>query len=152
MKGLAVDVGRGSAREGGQEDIGAVRVISSLLEGVCHHGIDGGDEERLAASSSPVHHHERWSGTREILLLGEDGVGDHFPGIVEGQAKHFLLPPVQLSCLFHLSKAYCKNFFAYILIQRDYECISITCKSLLGRTMLLKTLMMSSWSSGLSSS
>ena len=84
VEGLAVDVRRGCTSEGGQQDIGAVRVIASLLQCRSHHGIDGGNKVRLARPCTPMNYYQGWSGHGEVLALGEDGVGHDSSGIVEG--------------------------------------------------------------------
>ena len=51
---LPIDVCRCCASEGGEDDVGATRVVAGLLEGLGHHGVDGVDQPGLASACTSV--------------------------------------------------------------------------------------------------
>ena len=113
VEGLPIDVSRCCASEGGEDDIWATGVVTSFLEGLCHHGVDGVDQPGLASACASVDKYQGWRGPGELLVRGGQWEGDAPLGIVENHGEHLLLPCVQVPCLFDL-KVKTLNIFMHI--------------------------------------
>ena len=85
MESLSVDVGGRRPGEGGEEDVGAVRIVTRLLQCLSHHGVDRRDEAAFSRASASVYHHQwcLWKG--EEVALRELWEDHQTLCVVEGQ-------------------------------------------------------------------
>ena len=116
MESLPVDVSRRCTSEGGENDIGAARVVSFLLQNISHDGVEGVDHFGFSRAGTAVSDYQRRSWSCQVKLLHvtstiEFSEGHEGSGILHAIGEDPLLHLVQGPSFFNLKRKMIPEIF-----------------------------------------